>query len=150
MDNKFFIRQMTTILQPYGFKKHRTNRWIYEGEEISEVIELQKSYISNLYYFMYGFMINAISPQHPNIHGHLDVMKMGGMSMEEWKELQQLCDLETGMDEELRISRIKRLVGLMLKSIQGKIDTEEKAKQYLVESRLPLPYYIINYFNLKS
>ena len=70
--------------------------------------------------------------------------------MEEWKELQQLCDLETGMDEELRISRIKRLVGLMLKSIQGKIDTEEKAKQYLVESRLPLPYYIINYFNLKS
>lgn len=148
MENRYFIESINAILLSYGFKKQRGNWWISGGEQVQEVIYLQKSLYSNLYYFIYGFNIKNLGNKPPKMNGVFDVICLSGISIDEWKDLQRMCDLETVIDDSLRIYRIKELLEKLLKDIHGIIDTEAKARDHLILTKQPLTKELIDYFHI--
>ena len=47
------------VLIPNGFKK-KGDYWLINGEEITKMVNLQKSQFSNRFYLNYGYIIKSI------------------------------------------------------------------------------------------
>ncbi|MCD7940769.1 MAG: DUF4304 domain-containing protein, partial [Bacteroides intestinalis] len=59
MEKKKIIELLNEIFSPLGFKR-KGNNWVYNGKELSKIINLQKSNYSNSFYINYGYNINGI------------------------------------------------------------------------------------------
>ena len=59
MTNEDFKNIINQLLAPLGYRR-RANYWRLETEELEKVCYLQKSNVSNLYYFNYGFNLKNL------------------------------------------------------------------------------------------
>lgn len=150
MEKKILINSFTSILGKYGFIKQRGNRWVYYGNEILEIIFLQKSSFSDLYYFIFGFNVKAIESNSLKMHGIFDIFTLSNISKDVWNRLQDMCNLDYEIDDSERINLLEKYLNELLINIHGQIDTEEKAIEHLLITKQPLTKEIINYFQINQ
>ena len=59
MKNEEFKEKIDQVLRPLNYKK-KGNKWIIQTEDLTKIIELQKSGYSNLYYINFGISFNRL------------------------------------------------------------------------------------------
>jgi hypothetical protein len=59
MEKKDLIKLLDEIFVPLGFKR-KGNNWVLNGDELSKLINLQKSNYSNAFYINYGYIIKGL------------------------------------------------------------------------------------------
>lgn len=59
MKKKELIQLINQLLEPIGFKR-KGNFWVINGDEITKIVNLQKSQYNDSFYINYGYIINSI------------------------------------------------------------------------------------------
>ena len=59
MEKNGLIKLLDEIFFPLGFKR-KGNNWVFNGDELSKIVNLQKSNYSNAFYINYGYIIKSI------------------------------------------------------------------------------------------
>lgn len=134
------------VFIPIGFKRKGSN-WVSNGEELSKVINLQRSYYSKSYYINYGYIIKGLElTTREHVMGRL-----GSIDTKEQKRITELLNLETNIEKNQRLTELKNfLVDKMVSKMQ-KINTQEdllnnlKGRPHLND----IPGVVKNYFDLK-
>ena len=107
MEKKELANILSDVLIPTGFKK-KGNYWVINGDEITKMVNLQKSQFSNRFYINYGYILNALPLGNFMMHvnnrvSSLDVeerdriTKNGLFLMERWvsSTMENLAEIET-------------------------------------------------------
>ena len=146
MDKAKFIKVFDEIFKSNGFKK-KDNNWFADGTELKKLVNLQKSSFGNYYYLNYGFLINRLDPDGLWAHFYC---RLTSTDKEESQRIDDLLNLDSGIEEEQRISEIQfHLVMDVIIRLQ-KINTES---ELLFEiKKLPhlntVPLIVKKHFNL--
>lgn len=145
MNKNNLISFLDTLLKPYGFKK-KGNNWTLDGDEISKLVNLQKSYYGNLYYVNYGFIIKDLELTTTT---HVE-MRLGSADKEQQKRITDLLNLEIDIESNQRLDELKKVlitkVIVHLQSINSKIDLLDELKKRPHLNDIPL--IVKDYFNL--
>lgn len=59
MEKKELTNIITELLIPLGFKK-KDNYWVVNGDEVTKMVNLQKSQYSSSYYINFGYILKSI------------------------------------------------------------------------------------------
>ncbi len=149
METKEFRKQFGVVLKSLGFKKYKSF-WIRRGKEVSELVWLQRSYYSRLYYLHYQYLINDLNLEDILEGGHADAIIC--LNELENKELKKVCDLENEMSDQDRDLKLNILLNKMLKGKEGVMDSEKKLYAYLVNAKgilimRPVVDYLLEKYN---
>jgi hypothetical protein len=121
MEKKDLIKFLDEIFIPLGFKR-KGNNWVLNGEELSKIINLQKSNYSNAFYINYGYVIKGLEL---TTSTHVE-NRLASIDKEEQKRITDLLDLETGIHIEQRLTELKKfIIAKIVRQIQS-INTEEE------------------------
>ena len=126
MTDSKFKDIIADCLKNLGFKK-KGRFWVRQGLEVSDVFLFYKSLYGDLYYWNYGYDVNAI--QDDREKGQVFAEKR--LSQEQYLLLNELCNLENDM---LDIEREKNL-RLTLSDVfaNSKIESLSELEQYIKE-----------------
>ena len=103
-----------------GFKK-KGNYWVINGEEITKMVNLQKSQFGNSFYINYGYILKSI-PLSNMMHIY---NRVASSNYNENKRIKELLDLENKIPNEDRILELKQLIrDKLVRNIQA-VNTEE-------------------------
>lgn len=125
MQKKELINFLDTIIRPFHFTR-KGNTWEMKGEELTKVVNLQKSSFGNLYYINYGFNINGLNYDGTALHifrGLTTIGDNGG----------QLLDFNNALDAEHRHKQITQELQALLSGELKKINTVSELKKNLQE-----------------
>ncbi|MBC8643230.1 DUF4304 domain-containing protein [Flavobacterium lindanitolerans] len=129
MEKKDLERILSEILKPADFKK-KGSYWTLNNNEITKIIDLQKSQYSNRFYINYGYIINAIPLG--NLKRHI-YNRLGASNKSTNEEIINMLDLEYQIIDSEREIRLKDLLyeNLMLNiiSINNESDILEELKR---------------------
>ena len=67
MDRKELINILNEVLVPIGFKR-KGNYWVMIGNEITKMVNLQKSNYGNFFYINYGYILQSIQLDNVMMH----------------------------------------------------------------------------------
>ncbi|MFD1258283.1 DUF4304 domain-containing protein [Mucilaginibacter terrae] len=98
-------RILDDILIPFAFKR-KGNNWLFNGNELTKIINLQKSNFSNTFYINYGYIIRGLEL---TTKMHVEDRLASGDKMEQ-QIITGLLDLEIEMPADQRLLGIKRLI----------------------------------------
>lgn len=106
MEKKDLIKLLDEIFVPHGFKR-KGNNWVLNGDELSKLINLQKSNYSNAFYINYGYILRSV----PLINERTHVEnRLASTNKEEQKRITDLLDLETQMPTDQRLAELKKFI----------------------------------------
>lgn len=105
MEKKDLIKLLDEIFVPLGFKR-KGNNWVLNGDELSKLINLQKSNYSNAFYINYGYIIKGLELTTTT---HVE-NRLASTNKEEQKRITDLLDLETEIPTDQRLAELKKLI----------------------------------------
>lgn len=148
MDKKGLVNIISEMLIPIGFKK-KGNFWIKIGDDITKMVNLQKSNYGNYFYINYGYILNCIPLDNEMMHIY---NRVTSLDVEERSRIHFLLDLDSQIsDEERRKELSKILYDKLIVKVKG-INTEAELLNEL--KRRPnlndIPLTVKNYFNLEK
>ena len=126
------IEIINLVSKPYGFKQSGNN-WKYEYNEITKIINLQKSLYSKQYYVNYGYIINKLK---------LDDMKMhvfnglGNIDEIENKKIIESLNLENNINDEKRKIDLEEILKDLLNKMNLINSVEDIKKELLSRQTL--------------
>jgi hypothetical protein len=121
MEKKDLINILSEILVPIGFKR-KGNYWVVNGDEITKMVNLQKSQYGNFFYINYDYILNALPLGGLRTHvGN----RVSSLNKEENLRIDELLDLENNITDEDRIRELKEVLQNKLVSKIQPINTEE-------------------------
>lgn len=146
MEKKELINILSEILIPSGFKK-KGNYWVINGDEITKMVNLQKSNNGNFFYINYGFILNNIPLDNTMMHIY---NRVTSLDVEERNKITFLLDLESNITEEERTKALKEMLQSKLVANVQTVNTEE---DLLVELKKrphlnDIPLVVKKHFNL--
>ena len=147
MGLKELVVILDEILKTEGFKKKGHN-WLYGNEEITKMVQLQKSNFSNRCYINYGYIINSLPLGDLNMHLF---MGLGSLDIRENERIKELLDLDNGLTDDTRHRELKLLFHNNLlrkiKPINTLIDIKNEVLDNKGKTLIPL--VIKKYFELE-
>lgn len=105
MDKKNLIKLFNEIFIPLGFKR-KGNNWVLNGDELSKLINLQKSNYSNAFYINYGFIIKGLELTTTT---HVE-NRLASTNKEEQKRITDLLDFDTQIPIDQRLVELKKFI----------------------------------------
>lgn len=105
MEKNNLIKLLDEIFVPCGFKR-KGNNWVLNGDELSKLINLQKSHYSNAFYINYGFIVKGLELTTTT---HVE-NGLGSTNKEEQKRIADLLDLETQISTDQRLAELKMFI----------------------------------------
>ncbi|HEX7868775.1 MAG TPA: DUF4304 domain-containing protein [Chryseobacterium sp.] len=147
MEKKDLITFLDSIFSPIGFKR-KGNNWVFNGDEINKIINLQKSQHGNFFYINYGYIINNLPLD--GFVNHVD-SRLSSQNKIEQQRITELLDLELAIIPSERFSELEKFINE--KIINEMTNTNEesdilnvlKQKQFLYM----IPPNVLKHFNLK-
>lgn len=138
MEKRELVKYLDEIFSPLGFKK-RGNTWKTQSEELTKLINLQKSKYSNAYYLNYGFVIHGLNLDRLEMHIY---NRLSSLDDRENQRIMNLLDFENDIPEsdrkkELRFFMEKRMLS-ELQSIDTESDLLESLKKRSHLNDVPL------------
>ncbi|WP_333627499.1 DUF4304 domain-containing protein [Sphingobacterium siyangense] len=106
MEKKDLERILTDVLKPAGFKK-KGNYWTLNNDELTKMVNLQKSQFSNRFYINYGYIINALPLG--NLRMHI-FNGFGALKTSTNDEIKNMLDLEYDISDYIRETKLKDLL----------------------------------------
>lgn len=145
MEKKDLVELLNEIFIPLGFKR-KGNKWTSNGEVLSKMIDLQRSYYSKSYYINYGYIINGLEL---TTMTHL-YYRLGGNDKNEQKRITDLLDLENNIPINQRLVELRNFI---VNNIAKKIVVVNTEEDLLGEiKKLPyssmVPFIVKKHFNL--
>jgi len=120
MEKEELVNILSEILVPTGFKK-KGNYWVSNSNEITKMVNLQKSQFGNSFYINYGYILKSI-PLEGMMHIYNRVASKDG---EEQQRIIELLDFENDITNGERSKELKKiLLKKMLTKLQA-VNTEE-------------------------
>lgn len=105
MEKKDLIACINGIFLPMGFKR-KGNYWVYNGNEISKIVNLQKSNFGNSFYINYGYNFPDLKSE-----GCMHIYnRLAATTKVEQKDITDLLDLECQILDEQRLHKLKLLI----------------------------------------
>lgn len=146
MDKKDLSQILSGIFSPIGFKK-KGNYWIKNGDEVTKMINLQKSHFSNRFYINYGYILESIPLDGLMMHISNG---LGSIDKDENTKIVKMLDLENMIADEIRTSELKNYIISKIVSDFQKINTEDDLLQELkkLKSLNAIPLIVKKHFNL--
>jgi hypothetical protein len=105
MDKKQLLKALDDILFPLSFKR-KGNNWVYNGQEISKIINLQQSNYSAAFYINYGYIIHGLPL---STKTHLE-NRLSSSDIMEQKLITDVLNLENDIDDINRFATLKEIV----------------------------------------
>jgi len=146
MEKKELASILNTVLSPIGFKK-KGDYWTINGDEITKMVNLQKSKFTNSFYINYGYILKSIPLNNLMMH----VFKgFGSIDKTEQQLITRLLDLENNIPEIERENELKKILLEILVSNIQEVNTEEdilrelKKRPHLND----IPLVVKKHFNL--
>ena len=132
MEKTELIRIFNDVLIPFGFRKRRGMIWIYKGNEISELIYLQKSTYADKYYFHYDYIINTLNNSKLKPHTMTNAIS----NKQKYDAYCTLLDLENTMPDEKREKELLSILKDTINEVFGKIISENQLKEFIISRGL--------------
>ena len=134
------------LLKEFGYKK-KGNCWKKETEEISKIIELQKSNFSNLYYLNYRYNFNKLDYQETKSH---IFNRLGSSNQNENNLINTTLDLEYAMSDEERKQNIVTIVNdILMPKIERMNNESDVVRELKTRSHLnDIPLEVKAYLHL--
>lgn len=137
---------LSRFLLPIGFKK-KGNYWSIQNEEISKIVNLQKSYFGKYFYLNYGYVLNSIPIEGTMMHIY---SRVTSIDKNEQLRIEALLDLDNNISD---IDRIKERKEVLQKNLINQINMINTEYDILLELKsLPhlnaIPINVKRYFNL--
>lgn len=142
MEKNNLINILSEILIPIGFKR-KGNYWLNTGNDITKIINLQKSRFGNCFYINYGYILNAIP-----LDGVMHIYKrVSSLNMN--FNADELLDLENNLIDKEREDGLRLLLEVLVKDINS-VNTEADILFYLQQRPHlnDIPLVVKKYFHL--
>ena len=121
MEKRELARILTEVLAPIGFKK-KGDYWVINGDEITKIVNLQKSQFSESFNINYGYILKSIPLNGLMMH----VFKgFGSNDKTEQQRITDLLDLRNNISNEDRDNELKKLILEKLVVNIQEVNTEE-------------------------
>ena len=120
MEKEELVNILSEILVPTGFKK-KGNYWVSNSNEITKMVNLQKSQFGNSFYINYGYILKSIP-----LEGMMHIYnRVASKNVEEQQRIIELLDFENDITNGERSKELKKiLLKKMLTKLQA-VNTEE-------------------------
>jgi hypothetical protein len=105
MEKNDLVKLLNEIFVPLNFKRKGIN-WVLNSDELSKLINLQKSNYSNSFYINYGYIIKDLELTTTT---HVE-NRLASTSKDEQKRITDLLDLETQIPKEQRLADLKKII----------------------------------------
>ena len=146
MNKKELINILSEVLVPIGFKK-KGNYWVINGDEITKMINLQKSNYGNFFYINYGYILNSIPLDNEMMHVY---NRVTSLDLEERNRITFLLDLDSNVADEDRTTELKQILGKLVSKIQIVNTEEELLKELKNRSDLnDIPLTVKKHFQIR-
>lgn len=147
MEKKNLIKLLDEIFIPLNFKR-KGNNWVFNGEKLTKIINLQKSNYGNLFYINFGYIIKGLELSTVT---HVE-NRLGSKNKDEQKRITDLLNLEVNIPSDKRLSELKQLI---LNKIVSKIELVDTEEQLVNELRKrphlnDIPLVVKEYFHLEQ
>ena len=148
MEKKELAIILNDILVPIGFKK-KGNYWVMNGDEITKMINLQKSQYSNSFYINWGYILKSIPLENLMMHVF---KRLGSADTNENKKIKELLDLENNIPNEERAKELKQIIlDKLIVNIQAVNNEEDLLNELKKRPQLnDIPLVVQKHFNLNS
>jgi hypothetical protein len=145
MEKKDLIKLLDEIFIPLGFKR-KGNNWVLVGDELSKIINLQKSNYSNAFYINYGFTIKGLKLDTTDHVGN----RLASSDKNEQKIITDLLNLESKIPDDLRLSELKKFIKNKIVVQVQLINTERELLNELMKrpNLNDIPLVVKRHFNL--
>jgi hypothetical protein len=146
MKKEELVNILNETLIPIGFKR-KGNYWVINGDELTKMVNLQKSNYSNSFYINYGYILHSIPLIGLMMH---DYNRVTSLDVAERKKIESLLNLENNISDEERIRELKIILrshlAAKLQAINSEQDllTELKSRSFLGA----IPGIVKKYFDL--
>lgn len=121
MEKKELASILNEVLAPIGFKK-KGDYWVINSDEITKMINLQKSQFSNSFYINYGYILKSVPLNGLMMH----VFKgFGSIDKTEQQRMTALLDLGNNISNGDRAKELKKLLLEKLVLNIQEVNTEE-------------------------
>lgn len=146
MEKKELANILDEIFVPLGFKR-KGNSWVLNGNELSKVINLQKSNYGNAFYINYGYVIRGLTL---TTKTHVE-NRLASTDKEDQKKITDLLNLENDIAESHRVSMLKNIItDKIVKQMQSTNTQEDLLDQLKKRSHLhDIPLSVKRHFNLE-
>lgn len=146
MEKKELASILNEVLVTIGFKK-KGNYWVVNNDEITKMVNLQKSQFSNSYYVNYGYILNSIPLNGLAMHVFSG---LGSKESNENTRIKELLDLENNISNEDRANELKKVLleklASKISSVNTELDVLEELKKQPHLNNVPL--VVKRHFNL--
>ncbi len=145
MEKKDLIKLLDEIFIPIGFKR-KANNWVLNCDELSKIINLQKSNYSNSFFINFGYIIKGLELTTTT---HVE-NRLASSNKEDQKRITDLLDFETDIPIDQRLSELKKLIKdkiveqIQSVNIQTDLLNELKKRTHLNN----IPLVVKRHFNL--
>lgn len=146
MEKKDLIKLLDEIFIPLGLKR-KGKSWVFNGKELSKIINLQKSNYGNAFYINYGYIINGLELTTTT---HVEY-RLASTDKEEQKRITDLLDFETDISTDQRLVELKvfivNKIAAQIQSMNTELDlfNDLKRRQHLNN----IPLVVKKYFMLE-
>lgn len=128
MEKKDLENILNELLKSIGYKK-KGNNWILKNDEVTKIINLQKSKYSSRFYINYGFILNSLPIGNLSMHIFNGV---GSQDKEENEWIKDNLDFENNIPRDNRILALRKIIDIhIIKKIEF-INSKEDIRTYLV------------------
>ena len=148
MNGKELRELISAELAPLGYRRLASD-WIKDSDEVTKVINLQKSNFSNQYYLNYDYILKNIPLE--GIISHFG-SRFGAEDLKENKRITQFLDLENITADDERTIELRNFIRKFVLEKVEQIRTEEDLKQMLErwEPKNMIPGVTKRYFGLRE
>ncbi len=145
MEKRELSNILSKIFLPLGFKK-KGYYWVLNDENITKMINLQKSQFAESFYINYGYILKNI-PLDGMMHVHYRLSSPG---VKERNRIKELLDLGNEIPNELRTNeltgKISEEIVYNMNNINSEVDLLNELQRRPNLNNIPL--VVKNYFNL--
>jgi hypothetical protein len=125
MEKKELASILSEVLVPLGFKNKGTY-WVINGDEITKMVNLQKSQFNNSFFINYGYILKSI----PLIDMMHIYNRVTSLNVEERNRMEFLLNLDSKISD---VDRAKELKGLLQSKLITKIQAVNTEDDLLTE-----------------
>lgn len=147
MEKKNIVKLLDELFLPIGFKR-KGNYWVNNGEQVSKVVDLQKSNYSNSYYINFGYNLNR--PAMGRLNKHISY-RLAGNDKSNQTRLNELLDMESEIIDEIRLNELKNMISEQIVAQFQLVNSDADIFSYL--KRRPhlydIPLRIKEYFGIE-
>lgn len=120
MEKKDLIKLLDDIFVPLGFKR-KSNNWVLNDNELTKLINLQKSNYSDAFYINYGYIIKGIEL---TTKTHVE-NRLASSNKDEQKRITDLLDFGKEIPTDQRLVELKKIITDKIVTQMQSIETED-------------------------